>query len=107
MGSKIFNKIEAELSNENPNLDIISDELRRIKDEYIYMESEVEDLEYQVDDLESEVDDLKEDLEKYNQPDKDHNLDDYFLDKIVQELRQRWRYSSVKLEQKLKESDII
>lgn len=104
----IFEKIENELSEEKPNLDFVRNNLERIKDEYNDLEWEKEDLEEQMSELESEVDDLQQELKEIKQvSEKEHTLDDYFMDKILSELREKWRFSSTKLEQKLKESDII
>lgn len=108
MGRYIFNKIETELSNENPNFDIIRKELDKIKEDFSELEWEKEDLEDQVSDLESEVYELKDDLDEFKKKyPEDHTLDDYFMDKIIEEIRHKWRFSSTKLEQKLKESDLI
>jgi chromosome segregation ATPase len=107
MSYRSFNKIEEELSNDKPNLEIIKKELDKIKEEISDLEWQNQDLDDEVSELESEIYELKEDLKELKQPQEDHNLDDYFMDKILQELVSKWRYSSTKLEQKLKESDLI
>jgi predicted nucleic acid-binding Zn-ribbon protein len=104
----IFEKIENELSEEKPDLDFIRKNLDRIKDEYNDIEWEKEELDDKVTELENDIHDLETKLEEFkNLPENEHTLDDYFLDKLISEVREKWRFSSTKLEQKLKESDII
>jgi predicted nucleic acid-binding Zn-ribbon protein len=108
MSYRSFKKIEEELSNDKPNLEIIRKELDKIKEDISDLEWDKQDLEDQISELESEVYDLESDLKDFKKQNlEDHTLDDYFLDKIIEELRHKWRYSSTKLEQKLKESDLI
>lgn len=104
----IFRKINDELSEEKPDLDFIKKELDKLEEEYNDLEWQNQELEDQVSELESDVDDLQEELKEMKQvSEEEHTLDDYFLDKILSDLRYKWRFSSTKLEQKLKESDII
>lgn len=104
----ILKKIIKELENTNPDVEYIKENLNKIEQDYNDLEWDKEELEDEVYDLESDLEELKKEMEGLkNIPKNEHTLDDYFMDKIVSEIREKWRFSSTKLEQKLKESDII
>lgn len=112
---QILKKITNELENKNPNIEYIKENLSKIEKDYNDLEQDYNDLEKDKEeledviyDLEFDLNELKKEVEEFKHvSENEHTLDDYFMDKIVSEIREKWRFSSTKLEQKLKESDII
>lgn len=84
--------------------DELNDDLTSKDEELSDKDDEIQELTSKVEDLESDIEDLQFELNKMDTSDKE-TLHDYFWDKLVIELKNK--YSIHELENKLKEKELI
>jgi len=108
--NKLINKLKEELEQENKSLVDFNrclNLLEDIQDEIEMIESESQDYENMNWDLERKIEDLEDELDEYKTPEKRkvQTLDDVYKEEIFEELSKK--YSYWKLEELLKNNNIL